>query len=78
MRIQNSNSYCSQLLFATFQKNRNKHTIVPPTARAMMINDDHTAWNPSPNDRLDTVQNDITVRSSVAARIEYLEGIERL
>lgn len=55
-----------------------EHTMVPPTARAIIIKDDHTAWNPSANDRLDTVQNDITVRSSVAARIEYLLKMDRM
>jgi hypothetical protein len=60
------------------QSKFDEHTMVPPTARAIMINDDHTAWNPSANDRLDTVQNVITVRSSVAARIVYLLKTNRM
>jgi hypothetical protein len=54
------------------------HTMVPPTARAMMINDDHTDWNASAKPRVETVQKDMTVRISVMARIEYLNRMIKI
>ena len=47
-------------------------TIVPPTERLMSIRVDHTDAKASAEDRVDTVQNERSVRRNVMARIEYL------
>jgi len=46
-------------------------TIVPPTEMVMRMSVDNTEENASGVDRVDTVQNDRTVRRNVTAKIEY-------